>query len=194
MMCISIRTLYTDKTLPVAVRVNLIDLLTSLYAVDRDNAWTSLTLKKKKRSSSQAPGVVSVKQALVMMVNDSDHVVRMHVATAITSLYVAATVGGAQATTPSTSHDRLVLLSCAGQEETFERVLETLQLVFVISEDLDELSTEDESVNRVASRIYTLLLEGCVSPVCEHKVVGELVKAVGHGYIDADLVTKVNMY
>ena len=54
----------------------------------------------------------------------------------------------------------------------------------------DQLSVEDDSVNRVASLIITLLREACVSPVCEVNVPSLLVSAVGQ--IDHDLVAKVS--
>lgn len=126
-------------------------------------------------------------QALVKMVNDCDHVVRMHVAKAVTTLYLTTS----RSTSETTSCGSMVLLSRAGQERIFQEILRMLQLAFIVSDGLEELSAEDESVNRVASHIYTLLLSGCVSPVCESKVVGELVMAVGRGHTDADLVTKV---
>lgn len=194
------RTLYKDKLLPAAVRLKLVDLLSSLYAVDRENTWSSLTQRKKKkqRSESLGPHIVSARQALVAMVNDGDHAVRMHVARAITNLFIARFRSRSSerrvsesSGVLSMSRQRIVLLSCKEQEETFQKVLEMLQPAFIVSDGLDELSTEDESVNRVASRIYTLQMEGCVSPVCERKVVSELILAMGHGHIDPDLVAKV---
>ena len=53
----------------------------------------------------------------------------------------------------------------------------------------DQLSIEDDSVNRVASMITTLLYMACVSPVCEMKVASLLTNAVGQ--IDLALVAKV---
>ena len=55
----------------------------------------------------------------------------------------------------------------------------------------DELSAEDDSVNRVASMITTLQYEACTSPVCERGVVSVLMTAVGKRHIDEDLVSKV---
>lgn len=188
------RTLYNDKILPVFVRVKLVDLLTSLHAADWEGTWTSLTQRRRKRASTQSEShTTTIRHALITMVNDSDHSVRMHVARAITSLFSRSVVqtGTTNGLSEPMSHDRVMLLSNKDQEDTFQEVLEMLHLAYVISDGLDELSSEDESVNRVASKIYTLLLEGCVSPVCERKVVGELVMAVGHGHIDADLVAKV---
>ena len=139
-------------------------------------------------------------QALVKMVNDGDHLVRMHMAKAVTVLYHSVAQATAHAShirtvqqlcPPKHSRKMAGLLSCAEQEHVFQEILQVLQLAFVFSEGLDELSAEDESVNRVASRIHTLLLSACVSPVCQRKVVGELVMAVDH--IDTDLVAKVCM-
>ena len=56
----------------------------------------------------------------------------------------------------------------------------------------DELSVEDESVNRVSSMIATIQCEGCVSPVCEKKVVSVLITAVGKEQIDFDVARKVH--
>ena len=53
----------------------------------------------------------------------------------------------------------------------------------------DQLSAEDDSVNRVASMMATLLYEVSVSPVCERNVASLLISAVGQ--IDHDLVAKV---
>ena len=179
-----------------AVRLKLADLLTSLHTADSTNTWTSLTQRKgKKRTEPHNVESVSVGRALLHMVNDSDHQVRMHVAGAVTTLFHT-TASSSTHTRPanqlseSRSHDGMVLLSRAGQEETFKQIMDMLQLAFVIADGLDELSMEDESVNRVASRIYTLLLVGGVSPVCEGKVIEKLVMAVGDS-IEADLVTKV---
>lgn len=126
-----------------------------------------------------------------MMVNDSDHGVRMHLAKAITSLFVTTKPSAKGSSTLSISP---TLLSCSAQEKTFKQLFEVLQLAFVISDGLDELSSEDESVNRVASRIYSLLLQGCVSPTCERMVVKELLIAVGEGSLDTDLVAKVRAF
>ena len=178
--------------------MKLVDLLTSIYAADSAAAWSNLKQRRKKRSTGQSDPKdlnMSVRQALIKMVNDSDHVLRMHVARAVTTLYFTAR-GGIHTSRITNkvseirSCDRMVLLSCAGQEETFQDIYEVLQLAFTISPDLDDLSAEDESVNRFASRIYTLMMCGCVSPVCERKVVRELVMAVHN--IENDLVTKVS--
>ncbi len=46
-------------------------------------------------------------------------------------------------------------------------------------------------MNRVSSMIATIQCEGCVSPVCEKKVVSVLITAVGKEQIDFDLARKV---
>ena len=188
------RTLYNDKVLPSAVRLKFVDLLVSLHAADREGVWSSLKQRRRKRTQSQKvpeSQVVTAREALVAMVNDSDHGVRMHVAKAITSLYVTTTKDRSPSSRQS-SHDTVTLLSCNAQEKTFRQVYEMLQLAYVVSDGLDELSSEDESVNRVASLIYSLLLQGCVSPTCERMVVKELLISVGEGHTDADLVAKVS--
>ena len=53
------------------------------------------------------------------------------------------------------------------------------------------LSAEDESVNRIASMLCTLQCIGCMSTSCERHVISIMINAVGHGYVDAGLVTKV---
>ena len=178
------------------MRLKLVDLLKCLHSADRDAVWSSLCLRRKKKSAAhsdpQELDTLSPRQALVTMVNDGDHMIRMHVAKAITSLFVApgdSTVSGGGC---NPSRDGTVLLSRAAQEQTFEQVMEMLTLAHVVAyEGLDELSAEDESVSRVASRMYTLLMMGCVSPLCESMVVEELVMAVGRGQVDTDLVVKV---
>ena len=60
-----------------------------------------------------------------------------------------------------------------------------------VQTDQDDLSQEDDSVNRVASMITTLQYQACTSPVCEVAVLNELATAVGHGFIDDELVSKV---
>ncbi len=57
----------------------------------------------------------------------------------------------------------------------------------------DELSVEDESVNRVASMIATIQCQGCVSLVSEKKVVSVLINAVGKEQIDFDVARKVSI-
>ena len=59
----------------------------------------------------------------------------------------------------------------------------------MIQASQDQLSAEDDSVNRVASMMATLLYEASVSPVCERNVASLLISAVGQ--IDHDLVAKV---
>ena len=56
--------------------------------------------------------------------------------------------------------------------------------------ELDHLSQEDESVNRVASMIATLQYQACSSPSCERSAVADLVQGVGDG-IDDQLVSQV---
>ena len=168
--------------------------------MDREGVWSNLTQKKTKRSppdkSQESRRTVTAREALVMMVNDCDHGMRMHVAKAITSLYTTSTkekTSAGRSGNLSAPHSTMTLLSCTAQEETFKQVFEKLQLVNVVSDGLDELSSEDDSVNRVASRIYSLLMQGCVSPTCERMVVKELLQAVGEGCIDTDLVAKVSL-
>jgi hypothetical protein len=173
----------------------LVDLLTSVHAADSSAVWSSLKQRGKKAGGATGQSDVSVGQALINLVHDNDHVMRMHMAGAVTTLFLAAKdrISRAAVLSESWPCDRFALLSCALQEETFQQIMTKLQLAFVINNPngLDDLSGEDESVNRFASRIYTLLMCGCVSPVCERKVMGELVMAVGRG-IDPDLVTKVS--
>lgn len=57
--------------------------------------------------------------------------------------------------------------------------------------DQDDLSREDDSVNRVASLITTLQYQACVSPVCESAVLSELIVDVGRDFMDEELVSKV---
>lgn len=58
-------------------------------------------------------------------------------------------------------------------------------------DDQDDLSKEDDSVNRIASLMATLQHEACISPVCEQKVVSLLAVAVGNKQIEPELCTKV---
>ena len=181
--------------------MKLVDLLTSIHAADSSSEWSTLKQRRKKRAAAKQSDAthpdMSARQALIKLVYDRDHIVRMHVARAVTTLFFAPAKGGVPYTAGTNqmsrtrSCDNAALLSSALQKETFQQIMEVLQLAFVIPNDLDELSSEDESVNRFASRIYTLLMCGCVSPVCERKVIGELVMAVGRG-VDTDLVAKVN--
>lgn len=186
MVCI--RTLYEDKRFPAAVRLKLVDLLTSLHAADMQCTWTSLMQRKKKAHPDPSP--VTIRQALVRIVNDVDHAVRMHVASSVTSLFLFSVHVRSRGDDRTLARN-VVLLDRRRQEETFHQVMDSLRLAYFISDGLHELSSEDESVNRVSSRIYSLQLVACVSPVCEHKVVSELVLAVKRGHIEADLVEKV---
>lgn len=182
------RTLYEDKLLPAAVRLKLVDLLTSLHAADMHGSWSSLVQRKKKKGPSNS-SPVTVCQAMIRMVNDVDHAVRMNVARAVTALFLSPARSRVSDCARVTS--TVLLLDQKGQEETFHQVMDSLRLAYFISDDLHEMSSEDESVNRVSSRIYSLQLVACVSPVCERKVVSELVLAVKRGHIEADLVDKV---
>lgn len=172
--------------LPAVVRLKLVEFMASLYAVDIDGSWTSL--QQRKRKGQPEPEPVSVRRALVQMVDDADHAVRMHIGGAITSLYASKLPVGESTACESSSFQ---LFDRKKQEETFEGIMESLRMAYFISEGLHDLSSEDESVNRVSSRIYSLQVAACVSPVCESKIVCELVLAVHRGHIEADLVDKV---
>ena len=173
-----------------------------------------------------------LRSAVVRMVNDQDHSVRMYMARAVSSLYregkgvwsllprpeqeeafqqvsemlkkahmvqVGVVVGGARLlpsitvtgfviTSPSLPPSSLLppLLSPSPPPlplpSSSPPSLQTSQ---------DDISAEDESVNRVSSMISTLLCEAGTSPACERKVVSILATAVGQGHIDLDLVCKV---
>jgi len=169
--------------LPAAVRLKLVDFMGSLYAADRKGSWTSLSQRKTKVATG---GTLSVHQALVKMVNEVDHAVRMRTGEVVVSLYAAELPAQDDLLMPTVS-----LVDQKMQQETFSQVMESLRLAYFIPDGLHDLSSEDESVNRVSSRVYTLQLAACVSPLCEYKVVSELVLAVKHGHIEADLVEKV---
>ena len=166
--------------LPAEVRLKLVDFMGSVYAADRKGSWAFL----EQRRARVAP--LSVHQALVKMVNDEDHAVRMRIGEVIISLYISKCPGLDDVLTPTMSlvHQKM-------QQEIFAQVMESLQLAYFIPDGLHDLSSEDESVNRVSSRVYTLQLMACVSPLCERKVVSELVLAVKLGHIETDLVEKV---
>ena len=173
-----------------------------MFEADRGGKWVWIDAVKRRRSSKdggEVESVTSLKDALVSLTNDVDHGVRMHMATAITSLFFY---------DGSRSHDNQVtLVSREEQEQVYQQVLVMLQNAYLVQvsgrsvsvqvcysislpqASQDQLSTEDDSVNRVGSMITTLLHEACVSPVCERNVASLLVNAVGQ--IDHDLVAKV---
>lgn len=63
----------------------------------------------------------------------------------------------------------------------------------ILQSNLDQLSSEDESFNRVTSMLCTLQCIACVSESCEHEVISVLVTATAQGNIDSTLVIKVNI-
>ena len=72
-----------------------------------------------------------------------------------------------------------------------DTLIRTSGCVVLLQTDQDELSQEDDSVNRVSSMIASLQHLMCVSPSCEPTGLSELASGVGQGFIDTELVGKV---
>eukprot|EP00731_Ephydatia_muelleri_P031937 Em0023g444a len=168
--------LYLEDHLSVSTRVQLARTIRAFLEVDPQSTWMTITVKKKKKNDLEETAV-TFRDALITMVHDPDHHVRMFIARTVPIVYLA---------DPRT----LQLVSSECQRETFEKVSGMLQKAHQVLDDQDDLSREDDSVNRIASLMATLQHEACVSPVCEQKVVSLLAVAVGNEQIEPDLCTK----
>ena len=120
------RGLYVEGSLPSRVRLKLAKLLQTLFMEGKSSPWTNVIIKSKKRKSeggSPDSKTIKVREALIQMVNDSDHCVRMCVAKIVSSLYLdvhrmEAYYQSVEATLP--------LLPRREQESIFEKVSQTL--------------------------------------------------------------------
>lgn len=210
----SFRTLYKEQKLCSSVRIELACLIKAMFEADRSGQWAWIDATRKRRSPKEGGDreKMSLKDAMISLLHDADHGVRMHMATTITTLFFC---DGSKE-----SHDsHVTLLPRQEQEKVYDQInamlqranqvkvrcqgecnehltlslpLSSLPLLSLPSypqASQDQLSVEDDSVNRVASMIATLLHEACVSPVCEMNVASLLINAVGQ--IDHDLVAKV---
>ena len=168
--------LYLEDHLSVSTRVQLARTIRAYLEVDPQTTWMTITVKKKKKNDPEETAV-TLHDALIAMVHDPDHYVRMFIARTVPILFLANT-------------RTLQLVSGDCQRETFEKVSGMLQKAHQVLDDQDDLSKEDDSVNRIASLMATLQHEACISPVCEQKVVSLLAVAVGNKQIEPELCTK----
>jgi ataxia telangiectasia mutated family protein len=115
--------------------------------------------------------ILTLGKALMQLLIDPDHSVRIHTAATITNLFT--------------------LMLPSEQVKCFQELYDILQSSSQIESKLDELSREDESVNRVASGLCLWLCVGSASGSCEHHVMSVLVSAAGRGRVDKCLIKKV---
>lgn len=119
----SCRTLYKDHRLCADVRIELAQLIQAMLEADREGKWAWIDALKKRRSPKEgAPGerTTSLKDALISLCNDVDHGVRMHMSTAITSLFFYNVSEGS-----CDSH--VTLLPRQEQEKVYQQILAVLE-------------------------------------------------------------------
>ena len=107
------------------MRLKLAQVLQALFEGDSSNTWTSIVVKKR-RKKGEAPieQFLSLRDALIQMVNDSDHCVRMYMARSIATLFLEWS-GGESCDRSDVSH--VTLLPREEQESIFEKVSEMLK-------------------------------------------------------------------
>lgn len=124
--CVScFRGLYTEGSLPSRVRLKLAQLLQTLFLQGKCSSWTNLIVKSKKKKGEGPAEVqeLSVREALIQMVEDTDHCVRMCMAKIVSSLYLDTKLGRPL---QQSCDSHVLLLPRKEQESVFERVTETL--------------------------------------------------------------------
>ena len=119
------RGLYIEGSLPSRVRLKLAQLLQTLFLQGKCSSWTNLIVKSKKKKGEGPAEVqeIGVREALIKMVEDSDHCVRMSMAKIVSSLYLDTKQGSPL---PDSCDSHVLLLPMKEQESIFERVTETL--------------------------------------------------------------------
>ena len=91
----------------------------------KSRPWTNVIIKSKKRKSEGSPEsrMIDVREALIQMVDDSDHCVRMCMAKIVSSLYLDV---NQMETYCQSVEAALPLLPRKEQESIFEKVSQTL--------------------------------------------------------------------
>ncbi len=84
------RGLYVEGSLFSRVRLTLAKLLQTLYLNGKGSQWTNVVIKgkKKKGEGKTEQRKIVVREALIEMVEDADHCVRMFMAKIVSSLYL----------------------------------------------------------------------------------------------------------
>ena len=94
-----------------------------MLEADRGGEWAWVDAVRKKRSSKdegEGEKMTSLKDAMISLANDVDHGVRMHMASAVTSLFFC--------DSSKKSHDsHVMLLPREEQEKVYQQVLSMLQ-------------------------------------------------------------------
>ena len=94
-----------------------------MLEADRGGKWAWIEATRKRRSPKEGGAgdkTTSLKDAMISLLNDADHRVRMHMATAVTSLFFC---GGCEE-----SHDsQVTLIPRKDQESIYDKILAMLQ-------------------------------------------------------------------
>ena len=110
------------------MRIKLAHLIQELFEHDRSCNWTTITVKKrKKKGESFEESSLNLRDALVQMVNDVDHGVRMHMASAIATLFVA------ENNRSRSCAGHVTLLSHNEQEKTYETIEQMLHKAHLVT-------------------------------------------------------------
>ena len=101
------------------MRVELACLIQALLEADRKGKWVWIDTVKRQSSKegSSRDKVLNLKDVVVSMANDDDHRVRMHMATAITTLFYC----------HEARDSHVVLLPRKEQEKVYEKIFAMLQ-------------------------------------------------------------------
>lgn len=110
-----------EGTLPSGVRLKLAQVIQTLFEEDRASLWSKIIVKKKrKKGDVSSELLLSPKEALVLMINDSDHYVRMYMAQTIATLFV-------KGCSTESCDGHVTLLHKEEQEGIFENVSKMLK-------------------------------------------------------------------
>ena len=140
-----------------SVRIQLARLVQAMLEADRGEEWAWIDAVRKRRSSKdggEGERMTSLKDAMVSLANDVDHGVRMHMASAVTSLFFCGD--------SKKSHDsHVMLLPREEQEKVYEQVLAMLQdayQVMVSYRFVSSLKSDIENLSLYCRHIRTSLV------------------------------------
>ncbi|XP_066028150.1 serine-protein kinase ATM isoform X2 [Pocillopora verrucosa] len=158
------------------VRFQLAKCMEAFLKVDPEESWCGL------KQAGQDSSSLSLCEEFPRLLGDSSHALRMHMASAISVLFVRHVSGNSAVPAPR-DH----------QYKCFDNISRILvrSLTETVVPSLSDDESEDEGVNRSSSMLACIRHIALVSPICEKRAVALLFQAVKEQYLDEDLVKKV---
>ena len=134
--------MYKDGRLCSSVRIQLARLVQAMLEADRGGEWAWIDAMRKRRGSKdggEGERKTNLKDAMVSLANDVDHGVRMHMASAVTSLFFC--------DDSTKSHDsHVMLLPREVQEKIYQQVLAMLQDAYQVMVSYKILASSLENI------------------------------------------------